>query len=112
MKRWIITAGVLLALSGAKPAAAQNGFHFTSPVDVAIGREFGILTGERKLTDTVLVVRPAQLSFINKTPRADFAVAYQPELELFDNNRELNTLNQTGTLSFRYKITERLNFNV
>jgi hypothetical protein len=112
MKRLMITGSVLLAMLGSTPASAQNGFHFTSPVDVAIGREFGIFTGDRKLTDTVLVVRPAQLSFIRKTPRADFTVAYQPELELFDNNRELNTVNQTGTLSFRYKITERLNFTV
>lgn len=112
MKRWIITGSVLLAMLGSKPALAQNGFHFTSPVDVAIGRESGILSGDRKLTDTVLVVRPAQISFISKTPRADFTAGYQPELELFDNNRELNTLNHTGTLTFRYKITERLNFNV
>jgi hypothetical protein len=111
MKRWIITGSVLLAMLGSKPALAQTGFHFTSPVDVAIGREYGILTGDRKLTDTILVVRPAQISFDSKTPRASFAAGYVPELELFDNNRELNTLNHMGTATFNYKITQRLTFN-
>lgn len=111
MKTWITAGAVVLAMLGANSALAQNGFHLTSPVDVTMGREYGILAGNRKLTDTILVIRPSQLSFINKSPRADFSAAYQPEFELFDNNHDLDAVNHTGIASFKFKITERLHFN-
>jgi hypothetical protein len=111
MKTWIATGPVVLAMWGTTSAFAQNGFHLTSPVDVTIGREHGILGAGRKLTDSILVLRPSQLTFTNKSPRADFSAGYQPELELFDNNRDLNALNHAGIASFKFRITERLTFN-
>jgi hypothetical protein len=98
-------------LLGANPALAQDGFHFTSPVDVTIGRDYGFLARGQKLTDTILVMRPPQLGFTNKSPRADLTASYQPEIELFDQHRDLNALNHRGTASFTFRITERLNFN-
>jgi hypothetical protein len=101
----------MLSLLGANPALAQNGFSVTSPVDVTIGRDYGFLAHDRKLTDTILIIRPPQLSFTNKSPRTGLTASYQPEIELFDNNRDLNALNHTGAASFTFRITERLRFN-
>jgi hypothetical protein len=67
-----------------------------------------MLVDGQKLTDSILVLRPAQLSFTGTSPRASFNAGYQPELELFANNRDLNTLNHTGLASFKFRITERL----
>src|SRR5436190_16161373 len=111
MKIWLATGTVLMAMLGTIPAFAQNGFHLASPVDATIGREYGILVADRKLTDTILVLRPSQLTFTSKSPRADFTAGYQPELELFDNNRDLNALNHAGIAGFKFRITERLTFN-
>jgi hypothetical protein len=111
MRRWIATGLAVLPLLGANPALAQNGFRFTSPVDVTIGRDYGFLVHNQKLTDTILVVRPPQLSFLHKSLRADLTAGYQPEIELFDNNRDLNALNHRGTASFTFRITERLTFD-
>jgi hypothetical protein len=111
MKRWIATGIAVSGLLGGNAALAQDGFRFTSPVDVTIGRDYGFLARGQKLTDTILVVRPPQFSFTNKSPRADLTASYQPEIELFQNNRDLNALNHKGTASFTFRITERLNFN-
>src|SRR5205809_4731010 len=115
MKPWIGIA--LLALLEAGPAVAQDafhptptsqdGFHLTSPVDVTIGRDYGFLAHDQKLTDTILVMRPLQLNFTNTSPRSSFTAGYQPEFELFDNNRDLNALNHTGTAGFTFRINER-----
>jgi len=93
------------------PALAQDGFRFTSPADVTIGRDYGFLAHAQRLTDTILVVRPPQVSFTNQSPRADLTASYQPEIELFDNSRDLNALNHTATASFTFRITQRLRFN-
>ena len=111
MKAWIATGTVVLAMLGTATAFAQNGLHLISPVDATIGREYGILVDDRKLTDTILVLRPSQLTFKSNSPRADFTAGYQPELELFDNNRHLNALNHAGIASFKFRLTERLTFN-
>jgi hypothetical protein len=115
MKPWIAggIAGFVL-LAGANPALAQmaqDSFHFTLPADITIGRDYGFLAHDQKLTDTIVVVRPPQLSFTNNSQRADFNASYQPEIELFDNNRDLNALNHTGTAGFAFRISERLKFN-
>lgn len=110
MRHWISTGMAGLALLVANPALAQDGFRFTSPVDVAIGRDYGFLAHNKKLTDTILVVRPLQLTFTNQSPRSGLTASYQPEIELFDNNRDLNALNHMGTASFTFRITRRLNF--
>jgi hypothetical protein len=52
-----------------------------------------------------------QLSLTDKSPRADFTARYQPEIELFDNHRDLNAVNHTGAAGFTFRITERLQFN-
>jgi hypothetical protein len=111
MRRWIAQGIAVLALLEANTALAQDGFRFTSPVDVTIGRDYGFLAHNQKLTDTILIVRPLQLSFINKSPRANLTASYQPEIELFDNNRDLNALNHTATASFTFRVTERMTFN-
>jgi len=111
MKIWMATGAVLLAVLSSNPALAQNGFHLTSPVDATIGRESGVLAGNQNLTDTIFVLRPSQLSFIKKSPRADLTAGYQAEFELFGNNPGLNALNHTGAASFKFRITERLHFN-
>jgi len=108
--RSYIVAGAVLALLGVKPSLAQEGFHLTSPAKVTIGRDYGFLANNRKLTDTILVVQPPQLTFSNTSLRRNFAASYQPEIELFDNNRNLNAWNHTGTASFAFRITERLHF--
>jgi hypothetical protein len=56
-------------------------------------------------------MRPPQLDFTNKSPRADLTASYQPEIELFDQHRDLNALNHRGSASFTFRVTERLNFN-
>jgi len=99
------------AVLGASSALAQDSFRFTSPVDVTIGRDEGFLAHDRKLTDTILVVRMPELSLTNKSLRTDFTARYQPEIELFDNNRDLNALNHTGTAGFTFRITQRLQFS-
>src|ERR1700674_1988876 len=104
MRRWIATGIALLALRGANPALAQDGLRFTSPADATIGRDYGFLAHNQKLTDTILVVRPPQLSFTHNATRADLRASYQPEIELFDNNRDLNALNHTGAASFTFRI--------
>jgi hypothetical protein len=111
MKRWLATGIAVSGLLGASPALAQDGFRFTAPVDVTIGRDNGFLARGQKLTDSILVVRPPQLSFITKSPRAGLTASYQPEIELFDSHRDLNALNHRGTASFTFRITERLNFS-
>jgi hypothetical protein len=110
MKAWTVTGTVVLAMLGTATAFAQNGFHFTSPVDLTIGRESGILAAGQTLTDSILVLRPSQLSFTSKSPRTYFNLGYQPELELFDDNHHLNALNHAGILSFRFRLTSRLTF--
>ena len=103
----------VLALMGANPAFAQDGFRFTLPAEVTIGRDYGFLVhNNQKLSDTITMIRPPQLTFSNKSPRTDFTASYQPEIELFDNHRDLNALNHTGSASFTARITERLLFNV
>ncbi len=102
---------MILALLAASPVLAQDGFRFTSPVDITIGRDDGFLAHNQILTDTILTVRPPQLSFLHKSPRAGLTVNYQPEIELFNKNRDLNALNHMGTASFTFRITDRLHFN-
>jgi hypothetical protein len=105
------TGIAVLSLMGASPALSQDGFQFASPAQVTIGRDYGFLAHGQKLTDTVLVVRPPAFKFTNTTPRAGFTGTYQPEIELFDNNRDLNALNHTGAASFTARISERLRIN-
>jgi len=76
-----------------------------------MGRDYGFPVQGQKLTDTILVVRPPEFRFTNNSSRAGFTASYQPEIELFDNNRDLNALNHTGRASFTARITERLRFN-
>jgi hypothetical protein len=109
-RRWIAGGIAVLTLLGVSPARAQDGFRFTSPADVTIGRDYGFLARGQKLTDTIAVVRPPQLSFTTDSPRANFTASYQPEIELFDYNRDLNALNHTGAAGFAFRITERLKF--
>ena len=111
MRRWLATGIAVSGLLGGNAALAQDGFRFTSPVDVTIGRDYGFLARGQKLTDAILVARPPQLSFTKKSPRADLTASYQPEIELFDKHRDLNALNHMGTASFTFRATERLNFN-
>ena len=111
MTSWIATGLAVLALLGPSAALAQDGFRLTSPLDATIGRDYGFLAHDRKLTDTILIIRPPQLSFTNRSPRAGFTARYQPEIELFDNNRDLNALNHSATASFTFRITERWQFN-
>jgi len=101
----------VLALLGASPASSQDGFQIVSPVQVTMGRDYGFPVQGQKLTDTILVVRPPEFRFTNNSPRAGLTASYQPEIELFDNNRDLNALNHTGRASFTARITERLRFN-
>ena len=109
--RNVATGIAVLALLGVSPALSQDGFRLISPVQVTIGRDYGFLAHGQKLTDTVLVVHPPEFRFTNTSPRSGFSASYQPEIELFDNNRDLNTLNHTGTASFTVRITQRLRFN-
>jgi hypothetical protein len=117
MKRWFAAGiAVLPLLLGGNPALAQetatahDGFALTSPADVTVGRDYGFLVNDQKLTDNIAVVRTPQLSFTNSSPRSDFNASYQPEGELFEHNSHLNALNQTGSAAFTFRITERLKF--
>lgn len=109
--RGVATGIAVLALLGASPASSQDGFRIVSPVQVTMGRDYGFPVQGQKLTDTILVVRPPEFRFTNNSSRAGFTASYQPEIELFDNNRDLNALNHTGRASFTARITERLRFN-
>src|SRR5437762_2317095 len=111
MRIWIATGIAVLTLLGANPAFAQEGFSFASPADAAIGRDSGFLAGNRKLTDTIIVARLPRFKFTETSARRDFSVNYQPEIELFDNNHHLSTVNQTGAAGFTYRFSDRMQFN-
>ena len=65
-----IAAGIALLALGVSPLFAQQSLRFTSPADVTIGRDYGFLAHDQKLTDTILVVRLPQLSFVVPFPCA------------------------------------------
>ncbi len=111
MRRWNAPGIAVLALLGTNPAVAQEGLRFTAPASAVVGRDDGFLAHGQKLTDTILVLRPAQSSLREAGPRTDFDVSYQPEFELFANNRDLNAWNHTGSAALTFRVTRRLTFN-
>lgn len=101
---------LILALLVAIPAQAQQsaGFYLTSPLGVSAGRDSKFLSGFEERDDTVFMILPPTFSFIKLVPRGEFSLSYQPEFELFAENRDLNAWNHLGGVHFTYRIAPRL----
>ncbi len=101
---------LLLLLLVTIPAQAQQsvGFYLTSPLSVSAGRDSKFLSGLAERDDTVFLVLPPTFSFIKLLPRGEFSLSYQPEFELFAENRDLNAWNHLGGVHLTYHITRRL----
>lgn len=99
---------LVLGAATVMPTLAQkNGFQFTSPATLSVGRDSKFLTGKQELEDTVLLLTAPTLALLKTTPRAELVLSYEPEFEMFAEHRELQAWNHAAELRFDYRMSRR-----
>jgi hypothetical protein len=109
-----LAATVLVA--GTTDAQEHRGFYFEMPLTVELAVERGLpVSGTdfpvptvREIDDLVLIFRPAAPSFRIVRRRVDFAVKYEPDVEVFFENREISAVNHAAAAVFAVRVTPRL----
>jgi hypothetical protein len=109
-------AAVTLA-SGTAAAQERRGFYFEMPLTVEFalergmpvsGLETGSGPGVREIDDLVLIFRPAAPSFRLIRRRVELALKYEPDVEVFADNRELSAVNHAAAAIIDLRLTRRL----
>ena len=116
---------------------AQSGFNlsnftFVAPAEISIGRDDNFLVDRatldqkllvtslpasvlpaapniwpQPLSDTVYLLKAPRLAFISDSARRQFDVSYQPEIELFQFNRDQNSWNNNAELTYTEFLSRR-----
>ena len=108
MKATLVT--MLLFLCVAAGWAQEDGFqnyYFTTPLVMQSGRDFGVLDGTRKLDDTTVLLTFPTFTLWRPTPRGDFSLTYEPQLEFFAHYGHLSSWNHQAGFKWGYKLTPR-----
>jgi hypothetical protein len=64
------------------------------------------------LSDTVYLVAPAFYLFKGYSPRTEFRAAYQPELQLYQHDSNLNSVSHLMRAHFSHRFTPRFSFDI
>ena len=100
-----VAAAALLAA----PAAGQyEGVFLTSPFSLGATHETKFIVDGRELSDNVLILAPPTVSLLRMSPRGEFSLSYQPELQAFATHRELTAVNHNAELVFNRAVTPHL----
>jgi hypothetical protein len=102
-----LSLAVFLAVLAAGAAQAQQGFFFTSPLRMGGTRESKFIVDNEELSDSVLLILPPEVSYVSLRPRSEFALSYQPELQMFAAYRDLNAVNHLAELHLLQRLTPR-----
>lgn len=115
----IITVMLLLLslpqLGWAAPQGQQSGG--TTPgfkmysASFDAGYDTGIVTTSGSIEDYVLILVPFAVAYANPTPRGSFEFIYEPEVEIYQTETELNAWNQAAGLAYSYQLSRTLDVN-
>ena len=108
--RKTIVITVLLLFSAAAGWAQEDSFpnfYFTTPLDLQSGRDFGVLDGTRKVDDTTVILTAPTFKLWKPSPRGDFSLTYEPQLEFFAHYGHLSSWNHQAGLKGNYQMTPR-----
>jgi hypothetical protein len=122
----VIFAGLLCAQDTTPPADAAHepedtksesgGTNETSrtnvTLDVVATHDTRNLLDQPDLSDMVYLVAPSFYLFKPWSPRTAFRATYQPELELFQHNGDLSSVNHLMRAHFSHQFTPRFSLNV
>ncbi len=103
-------AQVLLLAVAVHAQGRPNGLFLTSPLGLSSGYDQGFIVGSRTLDDTTTIITGPKVAWMETTHRTEFVADYQPEVELFARNTNLDAMNHVASLLYRYQINSRWSF--
>jgi hypothetical protein len=110
-------AAALLAGGNAEAQQPRKGFYFEMPLTVEFAVERGLpvsgfdldgVPGVHQVDDLVMIVTPAAPSFRLMRRRVELALKYEPDFEIFLDNRDLSAMNHNAAAIVDVRLTRLL----
>src|SRR5579871_4786000 len=100
-------AGLLIMLTPAFAQDRQNGFFFTSPVELSEVYDDGFISNAQRFNDYETLLDGPTFAWLRTTHRTEFSIDYQPEFEWFTRYPGLDSWNHFSTMRLTHRINSR-----